>query len=79
MRYTYIVLVTLLAVRPLHAYDTIGNGFGSKWGADPNAGNGIAPLHNLMLYTRFGVGVNDRTAATPRYVNNASWSDGTPT
>lgn len=46
---------------------------------DPNAGNGMAPLHNLMLYTEFGVGVGDRTSATPRYVNNASWSDGTAT
>lgn len=45
---------------------------------DPNAGNGMAPLQNLMLFTEFGVGVFDRTAATPRYVNNASWSDGSP-
>lgn len=46
---------------------------------DPNAGNGLNPLQNLMLFTEFGVGVADRTAATPRYVNNAAWADGTPT
>ncbi len=46
---------------------------------DPKAGNGTSPLQNLMLFTEFGVGVADRTAATPRYVNNAAWSDGTPT
>lgn len=44
---------------------------------DPVAGNATHPLQNLMLYTKFGVGVFDRTAATPRYVNNASWSNGT--
>ena len=32
-----------------------------------------------MLFTEFGIGVGDRTAATLRYVNNANWSDGTPT
>lgn len=46
---------------------------------DPKAGNGQSPLQNLMLFTEFGVGVQDRTAATPRYVNSATWSDGTPT
>jgi len=46
---------------------------------DPLAGNAMNPIHNLMLYTRFGVGVGqDRTNGTARYVNNASWSDGTP-
>lgn len=46
---------------------------------DPRAGNGTSPLQNLMLFAEFGVGVYDRTAGTPRYVNNASWSDGTAT
>lgn len=46
---------------------------------DPKAGNGTSPLQNLMLFSEFGVGVGDRTAATPRYVNNATWADGTPT
>lgn len=45
----------------------------------PNAGTGIIPLQNLMLYTEFGVGVADRTNGTARYVNNATWADGTPT
>lgn len=44
----------------------------------PN-GNGRYPLQSAMLYTEWGVGVKDRTAGTPRYVNNAAWSDGTPT
>jgi|CXWK01.1.fsa_nt_gi hypothetical protein len=46
---------------------------------DPNGGNANYPLQNLMLFTEFGIGVGDRTAATLRYVNNANWSDGTPT
>lgn len=46
---------------------------------DPRAGNGASPLQNLMLFSEFGVGVADRTAGTPRYVNNATWSDGTAT
>jgi hypothetical protein len=46
---------------------------------DPRAGNGINPLQNLMLYTEFGVGVADRTNGTTRYVNNATWADGTAT
>jgi len=45
---------------------------------DPRAGNATSPLQNLLLFTEFGVGVSDRTAGTPRYVNNAAWSDGTP-
>jgi hypothetical protein len=44
---------------------------------DPNGGKGIVPLQNLMLFAEFGVGVKDRTAATPRYVNNETWADGT--
>lgn len=47
--------------------------------ADPRAGNGTSPLQYLMLYTEFGVGVGDRTNGTARYVNNATWADGTPT
>jgi len=46
---------------------------------DPRAGNATTPVQYLMLFTEFGVGVGDRTAATPRYVNNATWADGTPT
>jgi len=46
---------------------------------DPRAGNGTSPLQNLMLFAEFGVGVADRTAATPRYVNSATWADGSPT
>jgi hypothetical protein len=46
---------------------------------DPNAGNATYPIQYLMLFMEFGVGVADRTAATPRYVNSATWSDGTPT
>ncbi len=46
---------------------------------DPNASNGSDPLQNLMLFMEFGVGVFDRTVATPRYVNNTTWADGTPT
>lgn len=45
---------------------------------DPRNGSGAHPLQYLMLYTEIGVGVFDRTAATPRYVNNATWADGTP-
>jgi hypothetical protein len=46
---------------------------------DPQESNGSFPLQHLMLYVEFGVGVADRTAATPRYVNNATWADGTAT
>jgi hypothetical protein len=46
---------------------------------DPRAGNATTPIQYLMLYGQFGVGVGDRTNGTPRYVNNANWSDGTPT
>jgi hypothetical protein len=48
--------------------------------ADPRSGAGAAyPLQYMMLFMEFGVGVGDRTAATPRYVNNTTWADGTPT
>lgn len=46
---------------------------------DPRNGSPAHPLQYMMLQMRFGVGVADRTAATPRYINNANWSDGTPT
>jgi hypothetical protein len=47
---------------------------------DPRSGAGpVYPLQNLMLFTEFGVGVRDRTAATIRYVNNTTWADGTAT
>lgn len=47
---------------------------------DPRSGAGAAyPLQYMMLFTEFGVGVADRTAGTPRYVNNTTWADGTPT
>jgi hypothetical protein len=46
---------------------------------DPRGGNAQNPIQNLMLFTEFGVGVRDRTNGTPRYVNNATWADGTPT
>lgn len=37
---------------------------------------GIAPVQNMMTQLHFGVGVNDRTNGTARYVNNATWADG---
>ena len=46
---------------------------------DPRNGSPAHPLQYMMLRTAFGVGVGDRTNGTPRYVNNANWSDGTPT
>jgi hypothetical protein len=47
---------------------------------DPRSGAGaVYPLQFLTLFLEFGVGVADRTAGTPRYVNNATWADGTPT
>lgn len=47
---------------------------------DPRAGNSAAqPLNYLMSYCEFGVGIADRTNGTPRYVNNTTWADGTPT
>lgn len=44
---------------------------------DPNAGTGVYPIQNLMLFTEFGVGVGDRTNGTAAYVNNANWADAT--
>lgn len=45
---------------------------------DPRAGNATTPIQYLMFYGEFGVGVGDRTNGTPRYVNNTTWADGTP-
>ncbi len=48
--------------------------------SDPRAaGGGNYPLQNIMMFLEFGVGVWDRTNGTARYVNNATWADGTPT
>ena len=38
---------------------------------------GIAPVQNMMTQIHFGVGVGDRTNGTARYVNSATWADGT--
>lgn len=47
---------------------------------DPRSGAGaVYPLQNIMLYGEFGVGIMDRTNGTARYVNSATWADGTPT
>lgn len=46
---------------------------------DPRAGNATTPLQYVMTYFEFGVGVANRTNGTARYVNNATWADGTPT
>jgi hypothetical protein len=45
---------------------------------NPNSG-GRYPLQDIMLYTKFGVGVNDRTAGTTQYTNSGTWADGTAT
>ena len=46
---------------------------------DGSAPGPADPLKGLYLFTEFGVGVADRTNGTARYVNNATWADGTPT
>ncbi len=46
---------------------------------DPRAGSGAYPLQYLMLFTEFGVGINDRTNGTARYVNSATWANGVAT
>lgn len=47
---------------------------------DPRNGSPAHPLQYMMLQFRFGVGVGEeRTNGTPRYVNSATWADGTPT
>lgn len=47
--------------------------------SDPRNGSPAHPLQYMMLRFNFGVGVGDRTNGTARYVNNATWADGTPT
>ncbi len=42
-------------------------------------GSGRHPIQDLMLFVEFGVGVMDRTNGTARYVNSATWADGTVT
>jgi hypothetical protein len=45
---------------------------------DPRAGNATTPLQYMMLFFEFGVGIGaDRTVATPRFNNGASWVDPT--
>lgn len=46
---------------------------------DPRNGSMAHPLQYMMMFFEFGVGVNDRTNGTARYVNNTTWADGTPT
>lgn len=46
---------------------------------DEGAPGPANPLKGLYLFLEFGVGVYDRTNGTARYVNNATWADGTPT
>jgi hypothetical protein len=47
---------------------------------DPTLAGADRPLNAAMIFIEMGVGVGaDRTNGTPRYVNNASWADGTPT
>jgi hypothetical protein len=44
---------------------------------DPRSGGANIPLQNLMLFGEWGVGVGaDRTNGTARYVNNATWANG---
>lgn len=45
----------------------------------PNANSGYFPLQNMYAFFNFGVGVGeDRTNGTARYVNSATWADGSP-
>jgi hypothetical protein len=45
---------------------------------DPTNGSPTHPLQYAMMFLEFGVGVGmDRTNGTSRYVNNATWADGT--
>lgn len=44
---------------------------------DNSAPGPAQPLKGLYLFTEFGVGVQDRTNGTARYVNNTTWADGT--
>jgi hypothetical protein len=46
---------------------------------DPRSGSANYPLQNIMFFSEWGVGVgSDRTNGTPRYNNNTTWADGTP-
>jgi len=54
------------------------NAFRAYAELDPRQG-GSWPLAYLVTRFNFGVGVGDRTNGTPRYNNNATWADGTPT
>src|SRR3954471_10489975 len=44
-----VALTSVTIAAPMYAYDTIGNGFGSKWGASPNAGTGAIVTWGFML------------------------------
>lgn len=47
---------------------------------DPRNASMAHPLQYIMLRMQFAVGVGqDRTNGTPRYTNNTTWADGTPT
>ena len=45
---------------------------------DPRNGSPAHPLQYMMGMLNFGVGVKNRENGTARYVNNATWADGTP-
>ena len=42
-------MIVMVLTGPLFGFDTIGNGYGSKWGADPNAGTGAVVTWGYML------------------------------
>lgn len=65
---------------PLRVRLATGNSAPSVYAMpDPRNGSGAFPLQYLMTRFDFGIGVADRTAATPRYTNNTTWADGTAT
>ena len=45
---------------------------------NPNSA-GRYPLQDIMLFTEFGIGVNDRTAGSAQYNNSGTWADGVAT
>ena len=47
----FLAIVLSIFTNTLLAYDTIGNGYGSKWGEDPNAGTGgvLVPGQTVKL------------------------------
>lgn len=61
---------------PLRVRVKSGSAFSAYSEPHPLA-SGAYPLNYMLVKANFGVGVGDRTAGTPRYVNNSSWSDGT--